>query len=108
MYDRISNRLKHNSNLIYSCLWWVITFSSLYAYYIFFYYLGQPNLLNEELLCKEKDMIRNSALEKLKSFRGSLEANMNRARNILKPMQRSKRKGTTGKFEPLEHLYVKK
>ena len=71
MYDRISNRLKHNSNLIYSCLWWVITFSSLYAYYIFFYYLGQPNLLNEELLCKVKDMIRNSALEKLKSFKAN-------------------------------------
>ena len=64
MYERISNRLKHNvfSNHVYSCLWWVLYFFLCISIICSFYYLGRPNLLNKELLSKVRDIITGTRL----------------------------------------------
>lgn len=84
--------------------------------------IGRPNLLSDELLTKTKDVIIGSRLAGtvisrrmviamtgvikandpglLKEFGGALELTENCARNVLKSMNWTKRKGTTGKVEP--------
>ena len=44
----------------------------------------------------------------LKEFGGGLESTGNWARNVLKSMNWTKRKGTTGKVEPLKSFFSKK
>ena len=90
---------------------------------------GRPNLLPDELMLKVKDVITGARLtggdisrktvmaigngvvkanypSKLKEFRGHIVLTEGWARNVLKSMAWSKRKGTTGKIEPSEQFLL--